>query len=124
MVSCGISCQICSNHWARSSTFPIRCSRLPNISQTCTIEERSGDLAGQGNILQANVIDAPLVCKWASNDHQTGPAVKRNCIPDHNSQLRACVACNSESRIGMMPWVSPDTSPMIVRAQLEVGFIA
>ncbi|GFT45125.1 hypothetical protein TNCV_4154181 [Trichonephila clavipes] len=52
------------------------------------------------------------------------PAVKRNGTPDHNSSLKACVACNSESRIGTLSWTSPDTSSIIVRTQLEVGFIA
>ncbi|GFY15373.1 hypothetical protein TNCV_1571841 [Trichonephila clavipes] len=53
-----------------------------------------------------------------------GPAVKRNGVPDNNSWLRACVACNSESRIVTLPWVSPDTSSMVVRTQLEAGFVA
>ncbi|GFS99222.1 hypothetical protein TNCV_1600621 [Trichonephila clavipes] len=42
MASCGISCQISSNCQAKSSTFPGRCSRLPIISQTCSIGEGSG----------------------------------------------------------------------------------
>ncbi|GFU79550.1 hypothetical protein TNCV_3290211 [Trichonephila clavipes] len=50
---CGISCQICSNYWARTSTFPGRCSHLPIISQTRSIEERSDNLAGQGSVWQA-----------------------------------------------------------------------
>ncbi|GFV40161.1 hypothetical protein TNCV_3953581 [Trichonephila clavipes] len=53
-----------------------------------------------------------------------GPADKRNGTPDNYSWLRACVACNSESRIGTLPWASPDTSSMIVRTQLEAGFVA
>ncbi|GFU33427.1 hypothetical protein TNCV_4362461 [Trichonephila clavipes] len=44
-----------------------------------------------------------LCCKCASNDCQMGPAVKRNDTPYHNSLLRDCVACNSESRIGTLP---------------------
>ncbi|GFT72478.1 hypothetical protein TNCV_973531 [Trichonephila clavipes] len=37
---------------------------------------------------------------------KVGPVVKRNGTPDHNSWLRAYVACNSESRIGTLPWAS------------------
>ncbi|GFT95613.1 hypothetical protein TNCV_310321 [Trichonephila clavipes] len=44
-----------TKHWkltrrASSSTFPGRCSRLCIISETCSIGEISGDLAGQGII--------------------------------------------------------------------------
>ncbi|GFV89876.1 hypothetical protein TNCV_4691051 [Trichonephila clavipes] len=53
-----------------------------------------------------------------------GVRLKRNGTPDHNSFLRACVELNSESRIGTLPWSSPDTSSMIDRAQLEAGFVA
>ncbi|GFW85623.1 hypothetical protein TNCV_852741 [Trichonephila clavipes] len=63
-------------------------------------------------------------CKCASNDDQKGPTVKRNGTPDRNSWLRACVECNSESRIGTLPWASPDMSSITVRTQLEVRFIA
>ncbi|GFW86736.1 hypothetical protein TNCV_2808911 [Trichonephila clavipes] len=52
-----------------------------------------------------------------------GPAVKKNGTPDYNSLLRAFVACNSKSRIDTLPWASPDTSSMIVKTQLEIGFI-
>ncbi|GFW91969.1 hypothetical protein TNCV_2152491 [Trichonephila clavipes] len=58
-----------------------------------------------------------------SNGDQRSPVVKRNGAPDNNSWLRACVTCNIESRTGMLPWVSPDTSSMIVRARLEMGLI-
>ncbi|GFU35593.1 hypothetical protein TNCV_2099061 [Trichonephila clavipes] len=50
MVSCGISCQICSNCRTKSSTFPGRCSRLPIIPKTCSIGEGSGNLYGQGSV--------------------------------------------------------------------------
>ncbi|GFX95560.1 hypothetical protein TNCV_4825751 [Trichonephila clavipes] len=40
------------------------------------------------------------------------------------SDKLACAALNSESRIGKLPWASPDTSLIIVRTQLEVGFVA
>ncbi|GFX24657.1 putative DD41D transposase [Trichonephila clavipes] len=53
-----------------------------------------------------------------------GTAVKRNGTPDNDSWLRACVACNSKSRIRTLPWAPPDTSLMIVRTQLEAGFVA
>ncbi|GFX76972.1 hypothetical protein TNCV_2258351 [Trichonephila clavipes] len=53
MLSCGISCKICSNDRAMSSTFPGRRSRLPIISQACSIGERSGYLAGQESAWQA-----------------------------------------------------------------------
>ncbi|GFT42448.1 hypothetical protein TNCV_1787231 [Trichonephila clavipes] len=56
----------------------------------------------------------------ASNDDQTSSAVKRNDTSDHNFWLRACGAYNSESRIGTLSW----KSPMIVRTQLETGFVA
>ncbi|GFV59039.1 hypothetical protein TNCV_1814281 [Trichonephila clavipes] len=36
----------------------------------------------------------------------------------------ACVACNSESRIGTLSWPSPDKSSMIVRTQMEARFVA
>ncbi|GFW06548.1 hypothetical protein TNCV_2188811 [Trichonephila clavipes] len=62
--------------------------------------------------------------KCDSNDDQKGSAVKRNGTPDHNFWLRDSVACNSESRIGTLPWASPDTSSMIVRTQLEARFVA
>ncbi|GFX75013.1 uncharacterized protein TNCV_1845851 [Trichonephila clavipes] len=64
------------------------------------------------------------VLQVVSNDDQRGPVVKRNGTLDHNSWLRVCVACNRKSRIGTLPWVSPDTSSMIVRTQLKVGFVA
>ncbi|GFU73900.1 hypothetical protein TNCV_555281 [Trichonephila clavipes] len=54
MVSYGISCHICSNCRARSSTFPGRCSRFPIIPQTCSIGERYGCLASQGSVLQVH----------------------------------------------------------------------
>ncbi|GFW56407.1 hypothetical protein TNCV_2089141 [Trichonephila clavipes] len=60
----------------------------------------------------------------ASNDDQRDPAIKINGSPDHNIWLRACEACNSENRIGTLPWLSPDTSSMIVRTQMEAGLIA
>ncbi|GFX87710.1 hypothetical protein TNCV_4304191 [Trichonephila clavipes] len=63
-------------------------------------------------------------CKCASNYDQRSPAIKRNGTSYHNSGLRACEACNSESRVGTLPWASPDTSSMIVRTQLEAGFVA
>ncbi|GFW62774.1 hypothetical protein TNCV_2625371 [Trichonephila clavipes] len=103
MVSCGISCPISSNCRARSSKLPIRC--LPIVYQTCTFGERSSGLAGQGSVFQAP----------ASNDDQKYPAVKRNGTPDHN-WLRVCVACNSESRISMLPSASSDTSSMIIHS--------
>ncbi|GFW21572.1 hypothetical protein TNCV_4280881 [Trichonephila clavipes] len=49
---------------------------------------------------------------------------QRNGTPDHNFLLRACVACNSKSRIGTLPWLSPDTSSMIVKTQMEAGLVA
>ncbi|GFV14410.1 hypothetical protein TNCV_808421 [Trichonephila clavipes] len=109
-----------------SSTFPSRCSRLPIASQTCSIEERSHDLAGQESVWQAkryqnssqNVVEVPLCSKYASNDDHGAPAVKRNVTPDQNYWLRACGACNSESRINALPSASPDTPLMIVRTQL------
>ncbi|GFX87962.1 hypothetical protein TNCV_4374271 [Trichonephila clavipes] len=64
------------------------------------------------------------VLQVASTEDQRSQAVKRKGTPDHNSWLRACVACNGESRIGMLPWASPDTSSMIVRTQLKVEFVA
>ncbi|GFU83268.1 hypothetical protein TNCV_3738791 [Trichonephila clavipes] len=58
-----------------------------------------------------------------------GPAVKRNGTSD-NFWLRACVECNSESRAGVLPWVSPDTPSMILMIeykrhidQLHEGFL-
>ncbi|GFY24024.1 peptidyl-glycine alpha-amidating monooxygenase A [Trichonephila clavipes] len=69
-----------------------------------------------------NVIDLLLCCKCASNDDQKGPTIERNGTPDHNTWLRACVACNSE-QIGTLLWGSPDTSSMIVRTRLAVGFV-
>ncbi|GFU50635.1 hypothetical protein TNCV_3377131 [Trichonephila clavipes] len=57
----------------------------------------------------------------ASNVDQKSPAVKRNDAPDHNSWLRACVTCNSEKRIALPSWASPDTFSMIVTIQLEAG---
>ncbi|GFV86782.1 hypothetical protein TNCV_3965121 [Trichonephila clavipes] len=51
------------------------------------------------------------------------PAVKGNSIPSHNSWLRACVACNNESRIGTMPLAPSDTSSMIVRIPFVSGFV-
>ncbi|GFW98168.1 hypothetical protein TNCV_2492211 [Trichonephila clavipes] len=62
-----------------------------------------------------------MCCKWASNDDQRGQASKE-IAP--RPLLRACVAFNSENRIGTLPWPSPDTSLMIVRTQMEVGFVA
>ncbi|GFV80197.1 hypothetical protein TNCV_1477591 [Trichonephila clavipes] len=64
------------------------------------------------------------VLKVCSNDEQRGPSVNRNDDPDHNAWLRACAPCNSKRRIGMLPWASPDTSSMIVRTQLEAGFVS
>ncbi|GFX72915.1 uncharacterized protein TNCV_1698121 [Trichonephila clavipes] len=61
-------------------------------------------------------------CKCASDDDQR--AVKRNSSSDHHNWSRACAACNSESRIGELPWASPDTSSMIFKTQLEAGFVA
>ncbi|GFV86152.1 hypothetical protein TNCV_671491 [Trichonephila clavipes] len=43
-------------------------------------------------------------------------AIKRNGTPDHNTWLKAGVMCNrGESRIGTLPYVSPDTFSMIFR---------
>ncbi|GFX79575.1 hypothetical protein TNCV_825641 [Trichonephila clavipes] len=47
------------------------------------------------------------------HDDERGPNVKRKVTPDHNSWLRDYVAYNSESRIGTLTWVSPDTSSTI-----------
>ncbi|GFU63563.1 hypothetical protein TNCV_4256041 [Trichonephila clavipes] len=69
-------------------------------------------------------MDVPLCCKCASIDDQRGPAVKRNGTPDHNSWLRACLTCNSENRIGTVPWAPPDTSSIIASTQLEAGLVA
>ncbi|GFX12109.1 transposable element Tcb2 transposase [Trichonephila clavipes] len=94
MVSCGISCPICSNHWARSSTFPGRCSRHLIISQTCSIEEKSGHLAGQGSVWQAlssvkaQVIGGVAVDESRFNlwDHDGRIRVRRyageRCLPE------------------------------------------
>ncbi|GFX63619.1 hypothetical protein TNCV_2005481 [Trichonephila clavipes] len=49
---------------------------------------------------------------------------KERATPHHNSWLRACVACNIESRIYTLPWPSPDKPSMIVLTQLEAGFVA
>ncbi|GFV85268.1 hypothetical protein TNCV_928991 [Trichonephila clavipes] len=70
-----------------------------------------------------NVIDGLLYCKLPL---MTSKVVRmsKEMSPNYNSLLRACGACNCESRIGALPWASPDTSSMIVRTQLEVGFIA
>ncbi|GFX30038.1 hypothetical protein TNCV_2617491 [Trichonephila clavipes] len=46
-----------------------------------------------------------------------GVRLQKKWHPEHNSLLRACVACNSERRIGTLPWPSPDTSSMVVRSQ-------
>ncbi|GFT95439.1 hypothetical protein TNCV_3327001 [Trichonephila clavipes] len=53
MVSCGISCQICSNCWTRSSKLPGRCNRLLIIFHTCSIGDGFDDLSGQESVLQA-----------------------------------------------------------------------
>ncbi|GFV07655.1 hypothetical protein TNCV_4941571 [Trichonephila clavipes] len=61
-----------------------------------------------------------MCCKCVSKDDQRG---HKKCTPDHNSLLRACVARNSESKIGILPWPSPDMPPMIVRTQMEAEFV-
>ncbi|GFS72691.1 hypothetical protein TNCV_1420871 [Trichonephila clavipes] len=69
-----------------------------------------------------NVFDVSLGCKCASDD-QRSLAVKGNGTPDPNSYLMTCLACNSKSRIGTLLWAPPDTSSMVVKSQLETGFI-
>ncbi|GFV60479.1 hypothetical protein TNCV_3471141 [Trichonephila clavipes] len=64
------------------------------------------------------------VLQVTSNDDQRGQTVKTNRAPGYNSWLRACVTYNSESRIGMLHWASPGTSSIIIRTQLDAGFIA
>ncbi|GFV08315.1 hypothetical protein TNCV_327491 [Trichonephila clavipes] len=66
----------------------------------------------------------PDMLHWPSGEMaDQSPAVKRNGTPDCNPCLRACVACSSESRISTLSWASPDTSSVIVKTQLETGFI-
>ncbi|GFV60384.1 hypothetical protein TNCV_3470191 [Trichonephila clavipes] len=72
-----------------------------------------------------NAIEITLYYNCASNDDQRGInkiIVKINGTPDHNSWLRACAACNSESRIGTWPWASPGMSSMIFGTQLKAEF--
>ncbi|GFY11381.1 hypothetical protein TNCV_3182271 [Trichonephila clavipes] len=61
---------------------------------------------------------------YRCDDDQRDPAIKSKCSHDHNSWFSACVASKSESKVGTLPWVSLDTSSMIVRTQLEAGFVA
>ncbi|GFW16977.1 hypothetical protein TNCV_2761051 [Trichonephila clavipes] len=49
--------------------------------------------------------------------------VKKNGTSDHNSWFRACIAYSNESRISTLPWASSNTSLIIVRTQLEAGFV-
>ncbi|GFX39260.1 hypothetical protein TNCV_3859841 [Trichonephila clavipes] len=64
------------------------------------------------------------VLQVASNDDKMSPDVKRKDILDHRLWLRSCVTCDSENRIDMLHWASPDTSLMIIRTQVEAGFVA
>ncbi|GFV91331.1 hypothetical protein TNCV_898481 [Trichonephila clavipes] len=52
-----------------------------------------------------------------------GIQLQNKWYSDHNSLLRACVSCNNESRIGTLPWPSPDTPSIIVRTQMEARFV-
>ncbi|GFU60335.1 hypothetical protein TNCV_3307841 [Trichonephila clavipes] len=63
---------ICLNYQARSSSFPGRCGRLLILSQTCSIEERSGYLAAKGSILQAvrQFITTQVLCGLASSSEK------------------------------------------------------
>ncbi|GBO06909.1 hypothetical protein AVEN_116723-1 [Araneus ventricosus] len=49
MTFCGRSCHNLCNWAVNSPVFRDGCSCLPSTSQTCSIGERSGDLAGHGN---------------------------------------------------------------------------
>ncbi|GFT56185.1 hypothetical protein TNCV_129811 [Trichonephila clavipes] len=62
MVSCGISCQICSNCQPRSATFLGRCRRLPIMSKTCSIGDRFVDRAQAGHIATRSVCGLALSC--------------------------------------------------------------
>ncbi|GFV42314.1 hypothetical protein TNCV_3165451 [Trichonephila clavipes] len=58
-----------SNHWARSTTFSGRCSCFPIISQTYSIEDRSGDLAGQGELFMVVITLDCVLSESSVNDH-------------------------------------------------------
>ena len=91
MVTCGISCHIRSNCRTRSLTFRARCNHLPIISQTCSIGERSGYLAGQGRVWQAcrQFIATRAICGLALSCWKTSP---EHCKRDGNkTSLRMVV---------------------------------
>ncbi|GFX51340.1 hypothetical protein TNCV_3102731 [Trichonephila clavipes] len=53
-----------------------------------------------------------------------GGRVQKKWPLNQNAVLCASVAYKSEIRIGMLHRPSPDTSSMIVRTEMEAGFVA
>ncbi|GFT32368.1 hypothetical protein TNCV_4484021 [Trichonephila clavipes] len=66
----------------RSSTFHGRCNRLPIISQTGYIEERSGDLDGQRSVWLADQHTALGVFSHVFDDRQDtyGNGIRRHTL--------------------------------------------
>ncbi|GFU01958.1 hypothetical protein TNCV_1524431 [Trichonephila clavipes] len=73
------------------------------------------------------VLRMPSTYRWVVSrplmTTKGAPGCQKKWHPGHNPLLRACVACNRESRIITLPWPSPDTSSMVVRTQMEAGFV-
>ncbi|GFU32401.1 hypothetical protein TNCV_3611691 [Trichonephila clavipes] len=51
------------------------------------------------------------------------PAVKGDGTPDRNALLWAYIACDSQSRIPSLHWMSPNTSAVVVKTKLETGLV-